>query len=94
MYTKAMFGEELKQHVWRKEPVTKIGIWSHSTYMKHILDLEPGLSEIMLDLTTLELGPEFEISYAMLNKIADDLIAGKDIDLNALEYREGNVNNI
>lgn len=38
----------------------------------------------------MELGPEFAISYDMLNKIADDLIAGKEVDLNSDEYREIN----
>jgi len=31
---------------------------------------------------------EFALSYDMLNKIADDLIAGKEVDLNSKEYRE------
>ena len=44
----------------------------------------------MLGLNTMELGPEFARSYEILNKIADDLIAGKEIDLNATEYRDKN----
>jgi hypothetical protein len=36
----------------------------------------------------MELGEQFVISYEMLNKIADDLISGKNVDLNAKEYRE------
>ena len=29
----------------------------------------------------MELGPEFEFSYEELEKIADDLIAGRDINI-------------
>lgn len=36
----------------------------------------------------MELGEQFAISYEIFNKIADDLIAGKAVDLNSKEYRE------
>ncbi len=45
----------------------------------------------MIDLATMSDGPEFAISYDMLRKIADDLILGKDIDLNAEEYRDNGI---
>lgn len=83
-----MFGKELKERVLKKQNLIDIGIWAHSTYLEHIENYEQGLRKIMLDLNTMELGDDFAISYEMLNKIADDLISGKDIDLNAKEYRE------
>jgi hypothetical protein len=46
--------------------------------------------DVMIGLNTMELGSEFARSYEILNKIADDLIAGKDIDLNVAEYRDNN----
>lgn len=88
MYTRIRFGFELKNLVLQKQDVISIGIWAHSTYLEHCECLEPGLRKIMLDLNTMELGSEFAISYSMLHKIADDLIAGKDVDLNSEEYRE------
>jgi len=87
-YTKQMFGNELKNKVLKKQNIIEIGIWAHSTYLEYCENLEQGLRRIMLDLNTMELGEQFAISYEMLNKIADDLIAGKDVDLNAAEYRE------
>lgn len=85
-----MFGVELKKLVSQKQTVEKIGGWAFSVYFEHLGQLEPGLDQVMLDLTTMEGEPEFAISYKMLNKIADDLIADKDIDLNSAEYREDN----
>lgn len=43
---------------------------------------------LLLDLNRLELGPDFFISHDILNKIADNLIAGKSLDLNSYEYKE------
>jgi hypothetical protein len=86
-----MFGLELKERVLQKRDVTEIGIWAHSTYLDHCGQLEPGLSQVMLGLNTMELGSEFARSYKILNKIADDLIARKEINLNSTEYRgDGN----
>jgi hypothetical protein len=88
MYTRAMFGLELKKQVMQKLDIVAIGIWAHTIYLENCDAIEPGLRKIMLDLNTMELGPEFAISYEMLSKIADDLIAGKSVDLNSEEYRE------
>lgn len=87
-YTKPMFGYELKEQILRKQNIIDIGKWAFSTYWKHCDNIEDELREIMLDLNTMEMGPEFAISYEMLHKIANDLIAEKDIDLSAPEYKE------
>lgn len=87
-YTKNMFGHELRNKILQKENIVEIGIWAHSTYLEHCEHLESGLRQIMLDLNTMELGEQFAISYEMLSKIANDLIAGKNIDLNSEKYRE------
>lgn len=88
MYTKLKFAVDLKNKVSQKQDIIELGIWVHSVYIENCEELEPGLRRIMLDLSMLELGPDFAFSYAMLNKIADDLIAGKKVDLNSDEYRE------
>jgi len=91
IYTKQMFGQELKKLILRKLDPIFIGEWAYSVYFENLgKKVEPGLRKIMLDLNKMELGPEFAISYDMLNKIADDLIAGKDVDLNSDEYSEIN----
>ena len=87
-YTKPMFGRELKELVTQKQDIIKIGIWAHSVYLDCSAEVDAKLLQLMLHLNSMELGDQFAISYEMLNKIADDLIAGKDVDLNAEEYRE------
>ncbi len=87
-YTKATFGRALKDRVQQKQNFVSIGIWAHSVYLDCCAEVEADLLKVMLDLNTMELGPEFAISYRMLDKIADDLIAGKNVDLNSEEYRE------
>jgi len=81
MYTKVQFGKDLKQRVLEKEKVEFIGKWAHSAYWEHILNIEEDLIDIALDLSTMELGPEFAYSYEELDQIADDLIAGKEVKL-------------
>lgn len=89
IYTIINFGLDLKQLLLERHDPSKIGSWAYLVYSKHLGDeLDPGLTQLMLDLATMEDGDEFAISDKMLNKIADDLIAGKDVDLNADEYRE------
>ncbi len=90
IYTKQIFGQELKLMLLKNKSILDIGIYAHSTYIKHIVDIDINFREILLTLNTMELGPEFAISYDMLNKIADDLIAGKEVDLNSDEYSEIN----
>lgn len=87
MYTKAIFGRELKEQVLQGRDIVEIGIWAHSVYLNCCTDVDTELLQVMLDLNTMELGEQFAISYEMLNKIADDLIAGKTVDLNSEEYR-------
>jgi hypothetical protein len=89
MYTKEMFGNELKKLIFKKTNVKDIGRWAFTTYWDNIENFESGLRKIALDLNIMEDNPQFELPYRILNKIADDLIAGKDVDLNAKEYREG-----
>lgn len=85
---KQAFGRELKKLVSQKEDIVKIGAWAYSIYLEYCRYLNSDLSQVMLDLTAMELREQFVISYEMLNKIAEDLIAGKNVDLNAKEYRE------
>ena len=87
-YTKPAFGLELKNKVIQKENIVEIGVWAHSVYLDCSSKVDAKLLQLMLHLNTMELGNEFAISYEMLNKIADDLIADKDVDLTTKEYRE------
>ena len=78
MYTKILFGKELKERVAHKQKIAEIGEWSFDVYTGDIKDDNDGeFSDILLILRAMEEGPEFELSYKRLNEIADDLIAGK-----------------
>ena len=64
-----------------KKNIEFIGRWAFSAYSKHISDIEEDLIDIALDLSTMELGYQFALSYEKLNQVADDLIAGKNVKL-------------
>jgi len=82
MYTKAMFGIELKDRVAKKQHIEKIGEWAYFMYLEHIEEIsDSGFDDILLMLTTMELGPQFAFTYEELNQIADDLIVGKNVQL-------------
>lgn len=81
MYTPKTFGVQLKEKVKNKISVEQIGSWSHSMYMQHIEDIDLEFRRLLLDLTTMELGYQFAYTYEELDKIADDLIAGKMVKL-------------
>ena len=81
MYTRTQFGIELKTLVRQKQPISKIGEWAHSIYLQYIDDIDLDFRDTLLTLNTMELGPEFAFSYKKLEQIADDLIAGKDVNL-------------
>ena len=87
-YTKLMFGQALKNLVLQKLDIVEISIWAHSTYLECSEQVDAHLLQVILDLSKMELGEQFALSYEILGKIADDLIAGKDVDLNSAEYRE------
>lgn len=79
MYTKIQFGKELKMKILNKFSAYDIGHWAYSIYLEE--DVEPGLDDILLTINTIEDGPEFIFTYDELEQIADDLIAGKDVNL-------------
>lgn len=81
MYTKEDFGNELKEWVRKKYKVSKIGHWAYSIYLEHIDDVDSEFRNILLTLNYMEDGSEFELSYKRLDEIADDLIAGREVNL-------------
>ncbi len=82
MYTRIQFGTELKERVTKKQNVVDIGYWAYEMYLKHIEEInDDEFDHILLTLNKMELGPEFAFSYERLNEIADDLIAGRHINL-------------
>lgn len=81
MYTRVMFGRQLKKKVLERENIEKIGSWAHSVYFEYIRYIDLDFRDVLLTLNAMELGPEFAYTYEELDKIADDLIAGRDVKL-------------
>jgi hypothetical protein len=78
MYTREDFGRELKERASERQDRIEIGCWAYEMYMEHIVDIDLKFADILLTLNSMEMGPEFHLSYKRLDEIADDLIAGKE----------------
>jgi hypothetical protein len=80
---KKRFGQELKQMVTRHEPISMIGRYAHNLYYEHMSEINniAGFRKLLIQLGTMETGPEFARSYEELDQIADRLIAGEDVKL-------------
>lgn len=81
MYTKKEFGFDLKTKILKREDLKEIGSWAHSIYLLSIDDATDSFDDLLLDLATLELGVEFQVSYEELERLADKIIAGEDVRL-------------
>ena len=79
MYTRADFGQALKNHIKKKQDVTEIGDWAYSVSLEN--DVDESFRHILITLSYMELGPEFAFSYKRLNEIAEDMIAGRAVNL-------------
>ena len=84
MYTKTQFGKELKKCVYEEVDTIEIGKWAHSVYYNLPSSEDANFLKLLLHLGAMEWGSEFAFSDKELDKIADDLIAGKDIVLSFL----------
>ena len=83
MYTRADFGNELKDKVIKKQNVAVIGEWAYSVYLEHVeyIDLDPEFRNILFILNFMDVGPKAEFSYERLLEMADDLITGRTVNL-------------
>jgi hypothetical protein len=81
MYTRIQFGLDLKEILKKTQDPFEIGQWAFSVYWDHVADLEHEVRAIALTLNTMEDAPEFAFTYEELEKISDDLIAGKSVIL-------------
>lgn len=81
MYTQQQFGKELKEKIRERKSAAEIGSWAHATYYEYLSQIDLDFGEFLLQLGTMEMGPEFERSYEELNQIADKLISGEEVKL-------------
>lgn len=72
-YSKKEFGQALESRLSSGYDVVKVARWAHNVFLEHSLHLEPGLQEILMQVTAMEEGPEFEFSESELKKLAADL---------------------
>lgn len=81
-YTRKEFGLKLKEKIANREDVALIGRWAYAVYSEHMFDIDDDFQDFLIDLYTLDAGPEFELPYEKLDNVADRLIAGeKNIEL-------------
>jgi hypothetical protein len=81
MYTKIKFGEHLKDQVLNREDTKSIGNWVYSVYLAWHDNEDVDFLNLLLHLSTMELGPEFALSYEELEQIANNLILEKKVIL-------------
>ena len=75
------FGLELKECVLNQVPIEKIGAWAFSIFHENLGEISSEFQDLLLNLNVMEEGPEFAYSYEELEKIADDLILGREVKL-------------
>jgi hypothetical protein len=81
-YTLIEIGNQLREMVTDREDREEIGSWAWNIYHHSYLENETKeVNKLLLYLSAMEDGPEFYYSYEELEKIADDLIAGKEVKL-------------
>ncbi len=83
--TKQEFGHYLKTQVRNKEDVIQIADcclqFSQFFSREEDADYDAEYDDILYRLALMDAAPEFEFTYEKLEKIADDLIAGKKVVL-------------
>ncbi len=79
MTVKQKFGYELKKYLNLKKSKGAIGWFAYAYHLDH--DVDKDFRRFLIDLSTMEDGPEFELSYEELHQLADALIAGQDVKM-------------
>jgi hypothetical protein len=79
MYTKERFGKELKEQLEGNFDVVKIARWAENIYSNHCREISTELSDIIMTLSIMEHGPEFEYTRSELELLAQSLINSKEI---------------
>lgn len=67
-------GEELKNILSKPHDVIKIARWAEHIYANHCRELSPELDDLIMALSVMEHGPEFEYTEQELELIANMLI--------------------
>lgn len=85
-YSENDFGCELKRRVFRKDSIESLAKWALEIFIEMDYASINGMRDwdfrnALLNLAAMTEGKEFEMSYKELDKLADDMILGRDIEL-------------
>jgi hypothetical protein len=74
IFTKAAFGDGLRAQIEIGYEPRRLAQWAYATFLDHANELEPGLSEELMKVATMEEGPQFEITKEDIEQLAEDLL--------------------
>lgn len=86
MYSKKHFGKELKDILKKDFSIQKISQWAERIYETHCRELSQDLDKIIMAISSMDHGSEFEYSKDELNLLAEKLmhdaceVCGKDLN--------------
>jgi hypothetical protein len=83
MYTKAIFGKELKEKVRVRKEIYDIGEWAFAMEQAHkeAVELDPEFQEATSQISDIIYDPYTFVLYEELDRIADYLITGNEAEL-------------
>lgn len=70
---KSEFGKMLAKKLDETNDVVALSRWAYELFMDFQRDAEPGLRDLLLELSRMEDSPEFEYSVVELRKLAETL---------------------
>lgn len=71
--SKVEFGKMLAKKINETNDLVTLSQWSYEIFLDYQRDVEPSLRDLLLDLTRMEDGPEFEYSIDELRRLAKEL---------------------
>jgi hypothetical protein len=74
-YTKKQFGQALEEKLNSGYDAVRIAQWAYDkVLLAHGRELEDGLWDVLLQITAMEQGPEFEFSESELRALAGEMM--------------------
>ncbi len=81
MITKHKIGKDLKYILDKQWDIVQISRWSENIYTNHCRELSPEIDDIIMALSCMEHGPEFEYTEEELRLFAEKLINDEDMEI-------------
>lgn len=77
-YSKKQFGQGLLDQINNGFDVIRISKWAFHEYFNNTRKISKSLKDVIMDVVTMEEGPEFEYTEKELRKLASDLLKSED----------------